>query len=684
MTDTVTRPLEWSPPKQAISRVPYLPGLDGMRAIAVVAVMIYHANTSWLPGGFLGVEVFFVISGYLITLLLVGEHERTGTVNLGQFYLRRARRLLPALFVLLVGLMIYTTLFRSDALGQLRGDVVAGLTYVTNWYQIWVGQGYTASGDFAPLRHLWSLAVEEQFYLLWPLIMIGLMRLGRRRLPELSRWLFLFAVLVAVALAGLYHRGPIDQCDVTPEAYWQIGDRCISKVDALYLNTFTRAGGLMLGAAFAMIWRPIALRRGPIREKGPLLDLIALIGLIALASMTWAFHLVTPAGADPWLFRGGFFLCGLATIMIMAAVTHPGAIAGRLLGTPALLWIGTRSYGLYLFHWPVYQIIREVAGNPLTISEFALAIVITVPITELSYRFIETPIRTGRMRTWWHTLRAQRDPTPRRVLAGAGAGVVALSLFAAANMATAELKPNEIAQSLAAAEESTVDLSDLVATTTTVASAEAPADQADGAVSPATSVAGAGAAPGATATPTPTSVGAAGPTSIAPTTTAAATTTTALPPGATLAIGDSVMQGAAGELNDRGILVDAAESRQMNTMIPTVEDLRDTGALDGVEAVVVHLGTNGPFTDETATQFFGALAGVPRVVVLTVRANKDWIAGNNERIIALPGQFPNVSVLYWDGLAPQCPGACFYDDGIHLRPDGQRYYAQLVEDFVAA
>jgi hypothetical protein len=143
------------------------------------------------------------------------------------------------------------------------------------------------------------------------------------------------------------------------------------------------------------------------------------------------------------------------------------------------------------------------------------------------------------------------------------------------------------------------------------------------------------------------------------------------------------MQGAAGELNDRGILVDAAQSRQMNTMIPTVEDLRDTGALDSVEAVVVHLGTNGPFTDETATQFFSALADVPRVVVLTVRANKDWIAGNNERIIALPGQFPNVSVLYWDGLAPQCPGACFYDDGIHLRPDGQRYYAQLVEDFVA-
>ena len=129
-----------------MSAVPYLPGLDGMRALAVVAVMVYHANSAWLPGGFLGVEVFFVISGYLITLLLIGEHERTGTVSLRDFYVRRARRLLPALFTLLIGITVYTALLRRDALGQLRGDVIAALAYVSNWYQIWVGQGYTATG----------------------------------------------------------------------------------------------------------------------------------------------------------------------------------------------------------------------------------------------------------------------------------------------------------------------------------------------------------------------------------------------------------------------------------------------------------------------------------------------------------------------------------------------------------
>ena len=258
MSGSLSRPLEWTPNKPAISRVPYLPGLDGMRALAVVAVMVYHANSSWLPGGFLGVEVFFLISGYLITLLLIGEHERTGRVHLRGFWVRRAKRLLPALFTMLIGVTIYTALFNSDALGQLRGDVLAGLTYVSNWYMIWVGQGYTAAGDFAPLRHLWSLAVEEQFYLVWPIVMVGLMRLGRRRLPELSKYLLGAALLTYVLLAVLAPTGPIVDPDTTPGAFWNLFGRPIAKVDTLYLGSFTRAGGLLLGAAFAMVWRPVA------------------------------------------------------------------------------------------------------------------------------------------------------------------------------------------------------------------------------------------------------------------------------------------------------------------------------------------------------------------------------------------------------------------------------------------
>ncbi len=163
-----------------ISQLPHLRGLDGLRALAVVAVMVYHANHSWLSGGFLGVEMFFVISGYLITLLLIGEHERSGRVRLGQFWLRRARRLLPALFVMMTLLAMYLALFNRRPQGRTRGDFIGGILYGSNWYQIVVGQGYTATEAFAPLRHLWSLAVEEQFYLVWPLVMLLILRHGAR------------------------------------------------------------------------------------------------------------------------------------------------------------------------------------------------------------------------------------------------------------------------------------------------------------------------------------------------------------------------------------------------------------------------------------------------------------------------------------------------------------------------
>jgi peptidoglycan/LPS O-acetylase OafA/YrhL len=291
---------DWSPPRTPrgqISRVPHLPGLDGLRAIAVVAVMIYHANRTWLHGGFLGVEVFFVISGYLITLLLIAEHERSGHVDLKQFWLRRARRLLPALFAMLAALMIVLALFKTDARGRTRGDIIGGLAYVSNWYQLFVGAGYTATEAFAPLRHLWSLAVEEQFYVLWPLVMVAILRRGSARLPRMALWLFGVSVAIALLTAVLYVPGDIDSaCSATSHhGYWYLFGRCISINDTLYLSTISRAGGLMLGAAFAMVWRPIAIMRSPLRDRGPLLDGLAIVGVAGLGYLVWTTHLADPA-----------------------------------------------------------------------------------------------------------------------------------------------------------------------------------------------------------------------------------------------------------------------------------------------------------------------------------------------------------------------------------------------------
>ena len=646
----------------SLSKVPYLPGLDGMRALAVVAVMIYHASSDWLSGGFLGVEVFFVISGYLITLLLMEEVERTGRIDLAGFWIRRARRLLPALFAMLFLLLTYTWLFKPDTLGKLRGDMLGGLFYVMNWYQIWVGQGYSAAGDFAPLRHLWSLAVEEQFYLLWPLVMLVLLRRnGTRSLAKTARWLVLGALAVTVLMAVLYQPGRIQECSISPDAYWTVGERCISKADTLYLSTITRAGGLLLGAAFAMIWRPVAIMRGPLRDAGRLLDIVAVVGLGLLAFFCWRLAFITPDGADPWLFRGGFLWTSIATLMVIAAVAHRRTVIGRLLGARPLVWVGTRSYGLYLYHWPIYQIIREVAGNPLTGMEFVVAMAITVPITELSYRLVETPIRKRRVTAWWRGLNYRSDPGPRQFARMGAVFVVLVAAFGVLRLGLAELKQNEIAQALEDNEDSVVSVDDLINP------GAGGGDAASAAPPPGTTV---------PVAPAPTVPGV--PTTTSTTTT---TTTTTLPSGPInfLAIGDSVMKGAANTLTSRGYTVLAEESRQMIDMVPVMEQLRDAGVFDQV--VIVHLGTNGPFDRETLDAFLAPLSDVPNVLMINIRANRSWTASNNAILEARDNPNDNIILIDWANLSSECTGNCFASDGIHLSSDGATHYANLIGDW---
>ena len=654
---TVTATRSWRP-AQHLSSVPYLPGLDGMRALAVVAVMVYHANSDWLSGGFLGVEVFFVISGYLITLLLMAEHERTGRVDLIGFWIRRARRLLPALFVMLFLLLTYTAFFKPDTLGQLRGDLIAGLGYSSNWYQIWVGQGYSSSGDFAPLRHLWSLAVEEQFYLLWPIVMMFLLRVGTRRLAKTALVLFISAIVVNVGMAMLFHSGQVGTCDLTPEAYWQAGGRCISKADTLYLSTITRSGGLLLGAAFAMFWRPVAIMRGPLRNLGRTLDIIAILGVVILGLLFWKVSFLTPSGADPWLFRGGFFVTGIASLMVIGGVTHRYALAGKVLGNRLFSYIGTRSYGLYLYHWPIYQIIREVAGNKLTLPQFGVAMVATLIITELSYAYIETPIRKREVANWWASLRRRRDPVPRQIIAGALALSLALLAFGVIRMGTADLQQNEIAQSLEDGGESAIGIDEILGTATTAPTTQTTiASPGDSVVDPLAST---------TTTSSTTS-----------------TTTTTLPkePIEILAIGDSVMKGAADLLTERGYVVVAEEGLQMANAVPVLESLKAEGLLNETDAVVVHLGTNGPIEADTLNALLAPLSAIPNVLLYTVHANRSWTVANNEIIRARDGGGDNIVLIDWDVRANECIDNCLYGDGIHLQPNGQEFYADLAQDW---
>src|SRR4051794_6694454 len=649
---------------QQIGRLPYLPGLDGLRAIAVAAVMIYHANHEWLSGGFLGVEVFFVISGYLITLLLVNEHERKGRIDLGQFWKRRARRLLPALLLLLAGLAVFMLLFRRRPMGRTRGDFTGGIFYVSNWYQIIVGQGYTANEAFVPLRHLWSLAVEEQFYLVWPLIMtVVLARRGGRDLSRLVIWFAGISVAISVAMALLFSSGDVAAtCTLDQrQGYWTLFGRCINANEALYLGTLSRAGGLLMGAAFALVWRPNDVGRGAMRDKARMLDAVGAVGLVILGWLMWTMWLSTGGHQfgvrfNSALFRGGFVLTDIATLLIIAGVTHQRSGLGRVLGIPILNWIGTRSYGLYLYHWPIYQIIRLEAGKPLTPAQFVFAMMLTIPITEASYRYVELPIREGRMSKSLREPRRSRTAnvySRRRRLAVVAAVTLVVVGFAGVSIARA---PNQCVGQVEC------DLAAASAGTDPVAGTPDPPPTSSTVVD----------AGGQTTQQTTAST--------ASTTSTSSTTTTTLPVDQRppVAIGESVMLGAKTQLEAQGFFVDAAESRQGKEVVDVVAGLRSAGRLGNT--VVIHIGTNGEVSDQT---FAAIMANLPpeevkSVWFLTVRADREWIDGNNSRIVALPSKYPNVRVGYWGDLVTDVEGMA--SDGIHLKTDkAKETYAALIK-----
>lgn len=311
MTTVTSRPD--AAPTSTSNPIAYLPGLDGLRAVSVIAVLLYHAELLWIPGGFLGVEVFFVISGYLITMLLMKEHRKTGTIDLKEFWLRRARRLLPALYTLLVTTSIVTVVFFRDELASMRAQVVAAFLYVTNWYLIVTGQSYFDRLGRPPLlRHLWSLAVEEQFYLVWPLLLLALVliRSPRARLALVG----LLAVASAVLMGVLYQPGT----DPT----------------RVYYGSDTHSFGLFAGAALALLLRRQSGEPGEFPRARPWLGIAALAGL--LAATLW---LHADAGVA---YRGG--LAGvslLAAVVIWAGVR--GGRFGRRLDSAPLRYLGERS-----------------------------------------------------------------------------------------------------------------------------------------------------------------------------------------------------------------------------------------------------------------------------------------------------------------------------------------------------
>lgn len=387
----------------------YQPALDGLRAVAVVAVMLYHGGVSWAAGGFLGVDVFFVLSGFLITSLLVREWRRTGRIDLVAFWLRRARRLLPAMWVVVLAVAAFFLVVPLEQ-SQLRGDSIATLAYVSNWWFMVSDQSYFAQFlEPSPLRHMWSLAIEEQFYVLFPLLLVGLLGRARTGLSWL-RTVLLVGVVGSAVLMALLHDPLVDP-------------------SRAYYGTDTRAQALLLGAVLALS-PGLARRPGASYARlGTRLVRLPDRGWLGWAALGGLFVLfVTARELAPWMYRGGFLLTAALSAVVIAAVwAGPRSALGRALSWRPLVAVGVVSYGLYLWHWPVFVALNHertgLDGPALLTVRFA----VTGVLAYASYRFVEEPIRSRRLqrrftRTQW-----------ARAVTASGTGLLAFTLWASAS-----------------------------------------------------------------------------------------------------------------------------------------------------------------------------------------------------------------------------------------------------------
>jgi peptidoglycan/LPS O-acetylase OafA/YrhL len=624
----VSRPLD--------KRFPYLPGIDAMRALAVLAVFGYHSGLSWVPGGFLGVDVFFVISGYLITSLLLREFQRGGHVELGRFWLRRAQRLLPAVAVLIAVSMVLGAIFEPARIDSLRSDAISALFYFANWHFIFGHESYFEQfGRPSLFTHLWSLSVEEQFYLFWPLAFAAGMKLfGRGRLV---------LGVIAGALASVV-------------LAWVLFDPG-GDASRVYYGTDTHAVGLLAGVALALVWSPIELRRhkaGPL--VGPFLDLV---GVLALGYIVLSFlHL---HDYDLALWHGGYLWLAIATALLLAVLAHPAARLGPILGQKPLLWLGLRSYSFYLWHWPVLVLTRP--GIDVSLPRgilIPLQLLATLALADLSYRYVELPFRgkaklPGLPDGW---LRVARP-----ALIGAALAVVLFvgwsGLFSGSNRsleraqastpAVARVKAKQVRREPPAPNEE----------------AEAPAN---------------GETP-----PRHTPGQAAGESSNNPT--APGSRPPPLPAGSPppriLALGDSVMVGAAERLSARlgpGLSLNAKEGRQASEFVEIVEKLKREG--HDPAAIIIQMGNNGPLYGAEMEAIQKATIDVGELFLITDHAPVSWVDESNRALAEAAEDWPHTTLIDWAPVAAEHEDELW--DGIHLKPSAAALYAQLVNEVVRA
>jgi peptidoglycan/LPS O-acetylase OafA/YrhL len=575
--------------------IQHIPAIDGLRAIAVTAVIFYHLGFQWIPGGFLGVDLFFVISGYVITRLLLDSIARSGGLDLRGFYKARARRLLPPMVFMIVVTAFYISIWAQDSVKRFLTDTPFSLTGAMNWWLVFKEQDYfEAIGRPPLLQHTWSLAVESQFYLIWPvLLLVILKRFGKKVIPLAALAIALFSG-TALFLVSLR----LDES---------------SSVSHVYFGTDTHSIGLFLGAALAVSWIPQNFKSVVSNKAQNFIDFIGVFGLVGILG---AFLLIDES--SPTAYKIAFPLAAIFGAAIITSIVHPASRFAPILQNRVLLWIGERSYAIYLWHWVVFQITRprvDIDGQDWAL--IALRILVVLALADISLKLVELPIRSGKVEYWFKGMKYRTASVRKRqkIAVISSISILLLSLTALSSVA--------VVSSERAAQEFQDSLQSEVVITPPVPEV---AERAE----------------------------------------------------TIWLTGDSVILGIRTALSEiRPLLVvNARVGRAAPELLQ--EMTRDLEKAAG-SIVVMDLGNNDLLAEETVRAIFELVKESSKVVVINTAVPRPYRDVNNELVAELAAQYPNVSVVDWNSISDGHP-EYFAPDGVHLVPTGVSAYVMAINE----
>jgi len=575
--------------------IQHIPAIDGLRAIAVTAVIFYHLGFQWIPGGFLGVDLFFVISGYVITRLLLDSIARSGGLDLRGFYLARARRLLPPLIFMIVVTAFYVSIWAQDSVKRFLTDIPFSLAGVMNWWLVVKQQDYfEAIGRPPLLQHTWSLAVESQFYLIWPiLLLLILKRFGKKVIPIAALAIALFSG-TALFLVSL-------RLDAS------------SSVSHVYFGTDTHSIGLFLGAALAVSWIPQNFKSEVSSKAQNFIDFIGVFGLVGILG---SFLLID--ASSPTAYKIAFPLAAIFGAAIVTSIVHPASRFAPILQNRVLLWIGERSYAIYLWHWVVFQITRprvDIDGQDWAL--IALRILVVLALADISLKLVELPIRSGSVEYWFKGMKYRTTSVRKRqkIAVISSISVLLLSLTALSSVAVvaSNRAAQEFQESLQSEPEFTPPVTEAVDRTELI-----------------------------------------------------------------WLTGDSVILGIRSAIAEiRPLLVvNARVGRAAPELLEEIT--RDFEKAAG-STVVMDLGNNDLLTEETVRAIFELLKESPKIVVVNTAVPRPYRDANNELIAELATQYSNVRVVDWNAISDGHP-EYFAPDGVHLVPTGVSAYVIAIDD----